>query len=42
MLAATGVEQVMLFDKRRRLRAHYVRGTLLYPRTPDAPSIEFH
>jgi hypothetical protein len=42
MLATTGVEQVMLFDKRRRLRAHYVRGTLVYPRTPDAPSVEFH
>ena len=42
MLSTTGVQHVMLFDKRRRLRAHYVRGTLVYPRTPDAPSIEFH
>jgi hypothetical protein len=42
LLSTTGVEQVMLFDKRRRLRAHYVRGSLVYPRTPEAPSVEFH
>jgi hypothetical protein len=42
LLSTTGVEQVMLFDKRRRLRAHYVRGTLVYPRAPEAPNVEFH
>ncbi|MEE8556897.1 MAG: hypothetical protein V3T14_03320, partial [Myxococcota bacterium] len=42
LLYATGVDEVLLSDKRGRLRAHYVKGTLVYPRAPAAPNIEFH
>ena len=42
LLYATGVDEVLLSDKRGRLRAHYVKGTLVYPRARAAPSVEFH
>jgi hypothetical protein len=42
LLRTSGVEEVMLLDARHRLRAHFVRGTLVYPRPPNAPSVEFH
>jgi hypothetical protein len=42
LLEAQGLEEVRLNNKDGRLRAHYVRGKLIFPRERAAPSIEFH